>query len=110
MDVLDMEGQRALQASGAEVPGVAAPRPRWIRLLRGVVGILLLALAWFGLVGVALLVHGATDVPLKLSPPSLRMLLPIAQLVLAVWIGFIAATLVLVGSFLIWLALTVRGW
>src|SRR5215469_16049933 len=95
VDMLDMEGQRAPQTSeaevGAEVPGVAAPTLSWIRLLRGVVGILLLALAWVGLVGIALLVHGATDVPLKLSPPSLRLLLPIAQIVLAAWIGFIVA-------------------
>jgi hypothetical protein len=114
VDMLDMEGQRAAQASeaegGARVPGVTAPGPRWIRPLRGVVGILLLALAWVGLVGIALLVHGATDVPLKLSPPSLRLLLPIAQLVLAVWIGFIVATLIFLGSFLIWLALSARGW
>jgi hypothetical protein len=75
-----------------------------------VVGIVLLALAWVGLVGIAVLVHGVADAPLKLGPPSLRLLLPVVQLIAALWIGLIVATLIFLGSFLIWLALTVRGW
>jgi hypothetical protein len=114
MDMLDMEGQREPETleddTRAKTEDIAAPWPRWIRPLRGAVGILLLALAWVGLVGIALLAHGATDVPLKLWPPGWRLLLPVVQLTLALWIGFIVAILIFLGSFLIWLALTVRGW
>jgi hypothetical protein len=113
-DMLDMEAQREPETSeadaGPSTKDFAAPLSSWIRPLRGVVGILLLALAWIGLVGIALLAHGATDVPLKLWPPSLRLLLPVAQLIAALWIGLIVVTLIFLGSFLIWLALTVRGW
>jgi hypothetical protein len=114
LDILDMEGQREPETFeddiGAKTEDIAAPLSRWIRPLRGAVGILLLALAWVGLVGIALLAHGATDVPLKLWPPSLRLLLPVVQLTLALWIGLIVAILIFLGSFLIWLALSVRGW
>jgi hypothetical protein len=115
-DMLDsMEAQREPEKTSeadaaATTKDVAAPLSSWIRPLRGVVGILLLALAWVGLVGIALLAHGATDVPLKLWPPSLRLLLPVALLIAALWIGVIVVTLIFLGSFLIWLALTVRGW
>jgi small-conductance mechanosensitive channel len=114
VDIVDIEAQREPETSdaetGATTKDVVAPLSSWIRPLRGVVGIVLLALAWVGLVGIALLVHGATDAPLKLWPPSLRFLLPVVQLIAALWIGLIVATLIFLGSFLIWLALTVRGW
>lgn len=114
LDILDMEGQREPETFeddiGTKTEDIVAPLSRWIRPLRGGVGILLLALAWVGLVGIALLAHGATDVPLKLWPPSLRLLLPVVQLTLALWIGLIVAILIFLGSFLIWLALSVRGW
>jgi hypothetical protein len=114
VDILDMEGLSEPETSESDVEvktkDAAEPLSRWIRPLRGVVGILLLALAWVGLVGIALLAHGVTDMPLKLWPPSLRLLLPVAQLIAAIWIGLIVATLIFLGSFLIWLALTVRGW
>jgi hypothetical protein len=114
LNILDMEGQREPETfeddTGAKTEDIAAPLSHWIRPLRGAVGILLLALAWVGLVSIALLVHGATDVPLKLWPPSLRLLLPVVQLIAALWIGLIVAILIFLGSFLTWLALTVRGW
>jgi hypothetical protein len=114
LDMVDMGAHREPETSQADAEAttedVAAPLSSWIRPLRGVVGILLLALAWVGLVGIALLAHGVTDVPLKLWPPSLRLLLPVAQLIAALWIGLIVVTLIFLGSFLIWLALTVRGW
>jgi hypothetical protein len=114
VDMLDVEGLSEPETSdadaGAKTKDAATPLSGWIRPLRGVVGVLLLALAWVGLVAIALLAHGATDMPLKLWPPSLRMLLPVVQLIAAIWIGLIVATLIFLGSFLIWLALTVRGW
>jgi len=114
VDMLDLEGQRDPETygtdAGAKAHDVVSPSYHWIRPLRGVVGILLLALAWVGLVVIALLAHGATDMPLKLWPPGLWSLLPIVQLTLALWIGFIVAVLIFLGSFLIWLALTVRSW
>jgi hypothetical protein len=112
LDMVGMEDQSESTPSKAEVEVLesAVPLLRWIRPLRGVLGILLLALAWVGLVGIALLLHGATDAPLKLWPPSLRLLLPLIQVIAALWIGLIVAILILLGSFLVWLALTVRGW
>jgi hypothetical protein len=112
--MVDLEGEREPETNGADV-GVTsrelAPHSfRWIRPLRGVVGILLLALAWAGLVVIALLAHAATGMPLRLWPPQLRLILPVVELTLALWIGLIVAVLILLGSFLIWLALTVRGW
>jgi hypothetical protein len=110
----NLEAHREPETSEADAEArakdVAASLSRWIRPLRGLVGVLLLALAWVGLVGIALLAHGATDAQLKLWPPSLRLLLPVAQLIAALWIGLIVVTLIFLGSFLIWLALTVRGW
>jgi hypothetical protein len=82
----------------------------WIRPLRAVVGILLLAVAWAGLLTMAVLVHNVASMPLRLWPPSFRILFPILELVAAVWIGMVTATSVLVSSFLVWLALTERGW
>jgi hypothetical protein len=84
---------------------------RWIRLLRGVIGILLLALTWLGLVIVVLLVRAAThDEPLRLWPLGIQSLMPLLELIGAVWLGVAVAMSLLVGAFLLWLALSVRGW
>jgi hypothetical protein len=84
---------------------------RWIRLLRGVIGLLLLSLAWLGLVIIVLLVHGAMhEEPLKLWPLGIQSLVPVVELLGAIWVGVAVAMSLLVGAFLLWLALTVRGW
>ena len=83
----------------------------WIRLLRGATGILLLALAWMGLLIIVLLIHAAThEEPLKLWPLGIQSLLPVGELLGAIWLGVAVAMSLLVGAFLLWLALTVRGW
>lgn len=82
----------------------------WIRPLRALVGIVLLAVAWTGLLTMVVLVHNIASMPLRLWPPSFQILFPILELVAAVWVGLVTATSILVSSFLVWLALTERSW
>jgi hypothetical protein len=111
LDVLKQDGS----TMESESPAFAESRPpggtRWIRPLRGVTGILFLALAWLGLLIIVLLIHAAThDESLKLWPLGIQSLLPLVELVGAIWVGVAVAMSLLVGAFLVWLALTVRGW
>jgi hypothetical protein len=100
---------------GPESPTLASSRPpagtRWIRPLRGGAGILLLALAWLGLLTIVFLIHAAIhDEPLKLWPLGIQSVLPLIELLGVIWLGIAVAMSLLVGAFLLWLALTVRGW
>jgi hypothetical protein len=111
LDVLRQDGPTQ-ESDPAAVPPVKAPNgTRWIRPLRGVTGVLLLALAWLGLLCIVLLIHAAThDQPLKLWPLGIEALLPLIEILGAIWLGVAVAMCLLVGAFLLWLALTVRGW
>jgi hypothetical protein len=114
----DVELNMLRQDGSIEEPkssNLASSRPpngtRSIRLLRGVAGILLLALAWLGLLTIVLLIHAAThDEPLKLWPLGIPSVLPLIELLGVIWLGVAVAMSLLVGAFLLWLALTVRGW
>jgi hypothetical protein len=60
---------------------------------------------------IVLLIHDATpDEPLKFWPLGIQSLLPVVELLGAIWVGVAVAMSLLVGAFLLWLALTVRGW
>ena len=77
----------------------AAAAPSWLRPFRMVSGVLLLTLAWMGLVGIVLLARMATEAPLSFLTPSLTLLLPVLELLAALWIGLAAAMAIVVGSF-----------
>ena len=111
LDVLRQDGSTE-ESDPAAAPPVKTPNgTRWIRPLRGVTGLLLLALAWLGLLCIVLLIHAATyDQPLKLWPFGIESLLPLIEILGAIWLGVAVAMCLLVGAFLLWLALTVRGW
>jgi hypothetical protein len=108
LDMLRQDGS----SQESDPATVKAPNgTRWIRPLRGVTGLLLLALAWLGLLCIVLLIHAAThEEPLKLWPLGIESLLPLVEILGAIWLGVAVAMCLLVGAFLLWLALTVRGW
>ena len=110
----DVELNMLRQDGSLEEPESSSRSPtgtRWIRPLRGVAGILLLALAWLGLLTIVLLIHAAThDEPLKLWPLGIQSVPPLIELLGVIWLGVAVAMSLLVGAFLLWLALTVRGW
>lgn len=108
LEVLPLEGSEGRAAP--EASGFRPVSAWWIRPLRGMTGLLLLALAWVGLLAIVILFRGAIQLPVKFWPLSLRPVLPVVELVAALWIGVTVAMSILVGSFLLWLALTVRGW
>jgi hypothetical protein len=110
----DVELNMLRQDGSLEEPESSSRPPagtRWIRPLRAGAGILLLALAWIGLLTIVLLIHAAThDEPLKLWPLGIQSVLPLIELLGVIWLGVAVAMSLLVGAFLLWLALTVRGW
>ncbi|MGO8951570.1 MAG: hypothetical protein ACLQUY_28735 [Ktedonobacterales bacterium] len=108
LEMLDKEGSAPPEPSLS--PQLGSGWMHWIRPLRGISGLLLVALAWAGLLVMVLLYHGATQMPLKLWPPNWSVLVPLVDLLAALWIGLVVAMSMLVGSFLLWLAITVRGW
>lgn len=108
LELAPVEGTAAPPVPTPPLPPAASSR--WIRPLRAVTGLLLLVVAWAGLLAIALLVHAAVGGPFTFPPAGLHPLLPIVELIVAVWIAAIVGMSILVGAFLLRLALTVRGW
>jgi hypothetical protein len=84
-------------------PASSAARPRGLRLLRALVGIALLALAWGGFVVVANL--GNVALGALTSPrPSAHLLLYLAVALGTLWIAAIAICCIIAGAFSLTLA------
>ena len=84
-------------------PATRAVRPRGLRLLRALVGMLLLALAWGGFVVVANL--GDMALGALTSPrPSAHLLLYLAVALGTLWIAAIAICCIIAGAFSLTLA------
>jgi hypothetical protein len=92
------------------VPSAAPGRTTWhLRLLRLVVGLVLLVLAWGGVLGVVVL-GGAALHPAGSLRVVMNALLAIVELGGACWIGLATVTCIVAGAFSLSLALTNRDW
>lgn len=83
--------------------------PHLLRLWRLLIGLVLLALAWAGLVVAAILAEGIWDV-VPHQHPTLHLLVYLAQAVGACWLGIMALCCIVVGAFSLTIGLTSRGW
>jgi hypothetical protein len=91
------------------VDGPAGPPP-WLRPVRAVAGVALLALAWAATVGVLalarVLLDGLPQSPDLVTSLALYLLVAIG----AAWLAVVAIACVAAAAFSLGLALTVRGW
>ncbi len=87
----------------------ARPMPRLLRTKRALIGLALLALAWLGLLIVAMLGMAAWHV-LPIQRLSFALVVALVEIVGACWIGMAALGCLLVGAFCVMLALTRQEW
>ena len=92
----------SLAAYGPRAPG-------WLRLVRGLVGIVLLVGAWGAMLGAVLLVLDLVGMAAH-QHLAMRVAFYVASAVGALWLGAVGVTAVIVGAFSLLLALRNRGW
>jgi hypothetical protein len=84
--------------------------PRGLRLLRALVGIMLLAFAWASLMAtVALFQRVNPGMRLHALQTGL-MLAALGEVIAGFWFAFVALTCLVTGAFSLSLAITRRGW
>jgi hypothetical protein len=102
------QGTATTDAKGAPITLDSTP-PRFLRLIRFVVGVALLGLAWIGILAVAVL--GQTLIqPITRQHMVTHLLLDVAVAGAACLIGITVLGCLIVGAFCLTLALTNRDW
>jgi len=95
----------AESATDQEPPATSGAQPGGLRLLRALIGMALLALAWGGFLIVANLGTMALG-GLTTTRPSAHTLLYLAEILGALWIAAIAVCCIIAGAFSLTLAIT----
>ena len=94
---------------GGEMLATETRAPGWLRPLRALVGVLLLAVSWAGLMAAILLALNTLAVP-----PHRHLIVRIALYIVgaigAAWLGVVALAAVIAGAFCLTLALANRDW